>query len=79
MKLFGLLGDETKAASPDFVELSHRHTALLAAIAENRTGDASRALAHCRALGGALMTNFYDRFEEKITEISSGERLVQVI
>lgn len=79
LKLFGLLGDEARAASPEFVELSQRHAALLAAIVEGRTGDASKILAHCRALGGTLMTNFYNRFDEKITEIASGEHLAQVI
>ncbi len=79
MKLFGMVGDESKAASPEFIELSQRHAALLAAMAEGRIGDASKALAHCRALAGSLMANFYNRFEEKITEIASGERLAQVI
>lgn len=80
MKLLGLLGDEQKAASPEFAELSRRHAELLAAIAERNTADAAHALAHCRALGGALLTNFYNRFEEKIAEISPGTaRLAQVI
>jgi adenylate cyclase len=80
IKLLGLVGDEEKAASPEFVELSRRHAELLAAIIEGRAADASHALTHCRALGGALLTNFYNRFEEQIAEISPGAtRLAQVI
>ncbi len=80
MKLLGLVGDEEKAASPEFAELSRRHAELLAAIAEGRAADASHALTHCRALGGALLTNFYNRFEEQIAPISPGAtRLAQVI
>jgi hypothetical protein len=53
---------------------------LLAAIAEHRVADASNALAHCRILGGALLTNFYNRFEEQIAELSPATaRLAQVI
>ena len=80
MKLFGLVGDEAKAASPEFAELSRRHAELLAAIAESRLADANNALAHCRALGGALLVHFYDRFEEQIAELSpAAARLAQVI
>lgn len=80
MKLFGLVGDEQKTASPEFAELARRHAELLAAIAERRAGDATHILTHCRALGGALLTNFYNRFEEQIAEIAPGTtRLAQVI
>jgi adenylate cyclase len=80
IKLLGLVGDEGKAASPEFAELSRRHAELLAAIVERRSADASQALAHCRALGGALLSNFYIRFEEQIAEISPGAtRLAQVM
>jgi adenylate cyclase len=80
LKLFGLVGDEAKAASPEFAELSRRHAELLAAIAENRPADANNALAHCRALGGALLVYFYNRFEEQIAELSpAAARLAQVI
>jgi adenylate cyclase len=79
MKLLGLVGDEQKAASPEFVELTRRHAELLAAIAEHRTSDAGHALAHCRALGGALLAGFYSRFEEQIAEMSPAARLAQVI
>jgi adenylate cyclase len=80
MKLLGLVGDEQKAASPEFAELARRHAELLVAIAEGRTNDAVHALAHCRALGGALLAGFYSRFEEQIAEMSPGTtRLAQVI
>jgi adenylate cyclase len=80
LKLFALVGDEEKAASPEFVELSRRHAELLAAIVERRAADANNALAHCRVLGGALMTNFYNRFEEQVAGLTpGGARLAQVI
>jgi adenylate cyclase len=80
LKLFGLVGDEGTAASPEFAELSRRHAELLAAIAELRIADANHALAHCRALGGTLLSYFYNRFEERIAELSPGTaRLAQVI
>jgi adenylate cyclase len=80
MKLFGMVGDEQKAASPEFAELSRRHAELLALLAERNAADASHALAHCRALGGTLLTNFYNRFEEQIAEIPPDTaRLAQVI
>lgn len=79
MKLFGLVGDEEKAASPEFAELSSHHAALIAAIAEQRAAEANNALAHCRALGGALLRNFYNRFEEQIAELSPAARLAQVV
>jgi adenylate cyclase len=72
MKLLGLVGDEEKAASPEFAELSRRHAELLAAMAERRTADANTALAHCRVLGGTLLANFYNRFEEQIAHIPPG-------
>ena len=80
MKLFGLVGDEHKAASVEFAELSRRHGELLAAIADRRAADANQALAHCRALGGSLLTNFYNRFEQQIVAMAPGTaRLAQVI
>ena len=79
IKLFGLVGDEEKAASPEFAELSRRHAELVTAIAERRLAEANNALAHCRALGGALLNNFYNRFEEQIAKLSPAARLVQVI
>jgi adenylate cyclase len=80
MKLLGLVGDEQKAASPEFAELSRRHGELLAAITENRAADAIKALTLCRVLGGALLTNFYNRFEEQIAAITPGAaRLAQAI
>lgn len=80
IKLFALVGDEEKAASPEFVELLRRHTELLTAIAEQRAADANNALAHCRVLGGALLTNFYNRFEEQVADLTpGGARLAQVI
>ena len=80
MKLFGLVGDEAKAASPEFAELSRRHAELVTAIAEGRLADANNALAHCRALGGAFLVSFYNRFEEQIAELSpAATRLAQVI
>ncbi|HET7681856.1 MAG TPA: adenylate/guanylate cyclase domain-containing protein [Xanthobacteraceae bacterium] len=79
MMLFGLVGDEEKAASPEFAELSRRHAELVAAIAERRVADASNALAHCRALGGTLLSNFFNRFEEQIAELSPAARLAQVV
>jgi adenylate cyclase len=80
MKLFGLVGDEEKAASAEFAELARRHTELLAAIAEQRVVDANASLAHCRALGGPLLAGFYNRFEEQITELSPATaRLAQVV
>jgi adenylate cyclase len=79
MKLFALVGGEEQAASPQFAELSRRHADLLAAISERRPAEANSALAHCRALGGALLNNFYNRFEEQIAEQSPAARLAQVI
>jgi adenylate cyclase len=80
MKLLALVGDEQKAASPEFVELTRRHAELLAAIAEQRAADATHALVHCRALGGAQLAGFYSRFEEKIADMAPGTtRLAQVI
>ena len=80
MQLLALVGDETKAVSPDFVELSRRHAELIAAIADKRIVDANNALAHCRVLGGALLVHFYDRFQEQIAELSPGAaRLAHVI
>ena len=80
MKLFALVGDEAKAATDEFGELARRHGELLAAIAEHRVTDAANALAHCRILGGVLLTNFYNRFEEQIAELPPATaRLAQVI
>ncbi len=79
IRLFGLVGDEEKAASPEFAELSRRHAELVTAIAERRLAEANNALAHCRALSGALLNNFYNRFEEQIAKLSPAARLVQVI
>jgi adenylate cyclase len=79
VKLFAMVGDEAKANSPEFIELSRRHVELVQAIAERRVADANKALAHCRALGGATLSNFYSRFEEQIADLSPAARLAQVI
>jgi adenylate cyclase len=80
VKLYALVGDEQTATSPEFGELAGRHAELLSALADRRAADAAHALAHCRVLGGALLSGFYNRFEEQITEISPGTaRLAQVI
>jgi adenylate cyclase len=79
VKLYALVGDEQTAASPEFAELAKRHAELFTAIADGKSTEAAHALAHCRALGGALLANFYRRFEEQIAEISPGNtRLAQV-
>jgi adenylate cyclase len=46
VRLFGMIGDEQKAASPEFVELARRHAELLAAIADRRQAEAAHLLAH---------------------------------
>jgi adenylate cyclase len=79
VKLFGLVGDEQTAASADFIALARHHANMLEAIASGCAPDALRALARCRELGGALLTRFYNRFEEQITDITHGRtRLANV-
>ncbi len=79
VKLYGLVGDEQTAASPEFKELSRRHAELLVAIASNRPAEAAQALTLCRVLGGDLLSRFYNRFEEQIAEMSAKTtRLVQM-
>jgi adenylate cyclase len=72
VKLFGLVGDEKTAASPEFMQLAAHHAALLDAIADHQATEAAQALAQCRPLGGALLSKFYDRFAKQIAEISAG-------
>jgi adenylate cyclase len=80
VKLYGLVGDEQTAVSAEFIELSRRHAEMLKAIADGRPAEAAHVLAHCRALGGKLLTTFYDRFEQQIAEMLPGvTRLAQVV
>ena len=79
VKLYALVGDENTAATAEFAELARRHTELLDAITQQRASEATHALAHCRLLGGMLLSGFYDRFEEQISSISPGAaRLAQI-
>jgi adenylate cyclase len=79
VKLYALVGDEKTAATAEFAELARRHGELIDAIAREQASEATHALAHCRLLGGTLLSGFYDRFEEQISSISPGpDRLAQV-
>jgi adenylate cyclase len=74
-KLFALVGDAQTATSAEFVELSRRHTELLAAIATGRRAAAMQAIAQCRAVGGMLLATLYDRLEDRI---AAGTQVVEV-
>ncbi len=79
VKLYALVGDEQTAATAEFAQLARRHGELLDAIAQSLPAEAAHALAHCRVLGGTLLSGFYDRFEEQIAELSpGGAKLAQV-
>jgi adenylate cyclase len=70
VKLFTLVGDEQTAASTEFQELAQQHAQLLQAVAAGQPTEAAHALVQCRALGGPLLSRFYDRFEELIAKLS---------
>ena len=69
--LFALVGDETMAASPEFVELSRLHAWLLRALAARDANDAAAALAACRTNAPDLLSGLYDHFHDRVRELSA--------
>jgi adenylate cyclase len=78
VKLFALVGNEETAASAEFKELARHHIHMLESIASGQLAEAAQALKQCRGLGGALLTKFYARFEQQVTELSAGVRRLHV-
>ena len=70
-KLFALVGDETTASSPEFVELSRLHGRLLQSLAAGDTTEAASALAACRAVAPGLLSGLYDHFGDRIDELTA--------
>ncbi len=80
VKLYALVGDEHTAATAEFAQLARRHAELLEAIAQGLPTEAAHGLAHCRVLGGTLLSGFYDRFAEQIADLSpETTKLAQIV
>lgn len=65
--LFAMLGDETYAATPEFLGLAERHAALLKAADETDDRLLESTLAACRAAAPEHLSSFYDRFVDRLT------------
>lgn len=65
-RIFALIGDETVEQSNDFATLSGAHARLLAALATGDADAARSALAECRALGGASLSQLYSSYERQL-------------
>ncbi len=70
-KLFALVGDDTVAATAEFVELSRLHERLLRSLAAGDAGDAADALAACRAQAPEQLSGLYDRFGDRVDELTT--------
>ncbi len=70
-KLFALVGDETVSATPEFAELSRLHSRLLRSLAGGDADEATAALAACRAIAPEVLSGLYDRFHDRIGELTA--------
>jgi adenylate cyclase len=70
-KLFALVGDETVSGSPEFAELSRLHGALVRSLAARDANEAAAALAACRAIAPDVLSGLYDRFHDRIGELTA--------
>jgi adenylate cyclase len=70
-KLYALAGDETMASSPEFTELSRVHGRLIQSLAAHDAKEAASALAACRALAPEVLSGLYDRFSDRIDELTA--------
>ncbi|HXF55167.1 MAG TPA: adenylate/guanylate cyclase domain-containing protein [Hyphomicrobiaceae bacterium] len=66
VRIYALLGDESRRKSEEFVKLKTAHMALLAAYRSRRFDEAERLLPAARALGGAALAKVYDLYGERI-------------
>lgn len=71
IKLFALVGDPDHAASPGFRALAEEHARLVGAIEAGRGQDALAHLEACRRLADGGLTDFYDRFAERVAELAA--------
>jgi adenylate cyclase len=70
-KLFALVGDETVSATPEFAELTRLHGRLLRSLSERNGTEAASALAACRAAAPQELSGLYDRFQDKVAELTA--------
>jgi adenylate cyclase len=70
-KLFALVGDETVAASAEFKELARLHGRLVQSFAARDAGEAANALAACRVVAPDTLSGLYDRFHDRIGEMTA--------
>jgi adenylate cyclase len=70
-KLFAVAGDETVSGTPEFAELSRLHGALLRSLAARDAEEAATALAACRAIAPDVLSGLYDRFHDRIGELTA--------
>jgi len=66
VRIYALLGDESRRKSEDFVKLKTAHMALLAAYRSRRFDEAERLLAAARALDGGALAKVYDLYADRI-------------
>ncbi|MAA98150.1 MAG: adenylate/guanylate cyclase domain-containing protein [Stappia sp.] len=67
IKLFALVGDPALAKSPAFKILAERHERLVAAIEARDRDLAESCLAACREAADGKLSDFYDRFAERVS------------
>jgi adenylate cyclase len=70
-KLYALAGDETMAATAEFAELARVHDWLLRSLEKRDAAEAAAALAACRAIAPDMLSGLYDRFNDRISELTA--------
>jgi adenylate cyclase len=70
-RLFALVGDETVSGTAEFAELSRQHGRLVQSLAARDAGEAAAALAACRAIAPDTLSGLYDRFHDRIGELTA--------
>jgi len=65
-RIFGLFGDETYAATPEFTNLKARNHDMLAAARDEKWAELSGLIEECHALADGRLDAYYEMFRERI-------------
>jgi len=65
-RIFGLFGDESYAASPEFAKLKARNHDMLTAARDEKWAQLEELIAECRAVADGRLDGYYDIFQKRV-------------
>jgi len=66
-RIFGLFGDESYAASPEFTQLKARNHDMLTAARDEKWAVLDGLITECRSIAGGRLDSYYDIFQKRMT------------